>query len=82
MGRRHYVVMTRHHNILVRLRGDVPLRRLDDVPLRCRWMFHLRRAHDVTGMYRETSLRCRHDVFLLGGMATKYFTSSSVKIFK
>ena len=31
------------------------------------WVFHLRRICDVTGTYKETSLRCRHDVLLPGG---------------
>ena len=64
MGRRHYVPMGRHHDIPIRRREDVPLRRLGDVPLRRRWVFHLRRTCDVTGTYRETSLRRCHDVIL------------------
>ena len=48
----------------LRRREDVPLRRLGDVPLRRRWVFHLRRTCDVTGTYRETSLRRRYDVLL------------------
>ena len=48
----------------MRRRGYVPLRRLDDVPLRRRWVFHLRRTCDVTGTYRETQLRRRHNVLL------------------
>ena len=59
MGRRHYVPMGRHH--------DIPIRRREDVPLRRHWVFHLRRTCDVTGTYRETSLRRRHDVLLPGG---------------
>ena len=47
---------------------DVPLRRLSDVPLRRRWVFHLRRTCDVTGTYRETSLRRHYDVLLPGGI--------------
>ena len=66
MGRRHYVPMGRHHDIPIRRREDVPLRRLGDVPLRRRWVFHLRRTCDVTGTYRETSLRRRYDVLLPG----------------
>ena len=50
----------------LRRREDVPLRRLGDVPLRRRWVFHLRRTCDVTGMYRETSLRRHYDVLLQG----------------
>ena len=67
MGRRHYVPMRRHHDIPIRRREDVPLRRLGDVPLRRHWVFHLRCTCDVTGTYRETSLRRRHDVLLPGG---------------
>ena len=51
----------------LRRREDVTLRRLSDVPLRRRWVFHLRRTCDVTGTYRETSLRRRYDVLLPGG---------------
>ena len=67
MGRHHYVPMGRHHDIPIRRREDVPLRRLGDVPLRRHWVFHLRRTCDVTGTYRETSLRRRYDVLLSGG---------------
>ena len=67
MGRHCYVLLRRHHNVPIRRRGDVPLRRLGDVPPRCRWVFHLRRACDVAGRYREASLRHRHDVLLPGG---------------
>ena len=67
MGRRHYVPMRRHHDIPIRRPEDVPLRRLGDVLLRRRWVFHLRRTCDVTGTYRETSLRRHHDVLLPGG---------------
>ena len=59
MGRRHYVPMRRHR--------DIPIRPREDVPLRRRWVFHLRRTYDVTGTYRETSLRRRHDALLPGG---------------
>ena len=48
---------------------DVLLRRLGDVPTRRRWVFHLGRTCDVTGTYRETSLRRRHDVLLLGRLS-------------
>ena len=67
MRRRHDLPMRRHHDIPIRRREDVPLRRPGDVPLRHHWMFHLRRSCDVTGKYRETSLRRRHDVLLPGG---------------
>ena len=67
MGRRHYIPMRRHHDIPIRRREDVPLRRLGDVPLRRCWVFDLRRICDVTGTYRETSLRRRHNVLLPGG---------------
>ena len=59
--------MGRRHDIPIRRREDVPLRRLGDVQLRRCWVFHLRRTCDVTGTYRETSLRRSHDVLLLGG---------------
>ena len=67
MGRRHYVPMRRHHDIPIRRHEDVSLRRLGDVLLRRRWVFHLRRTCGVTGTYRKTSLRRRHDVLLTGG---------------
>ena len=67
MGRHCYVLLRCHHNVPIRPRGDVPLRRLGDVPPRRRWVFHLRRACDVAGRYREASLRHRHDVLLPGG---------------
>ena len=67
MGRRHYVPMGRHHDIPIRRREDVPLRRLGDVPLRRRWVFHLRWTCNVSGTYRETSLRRHYDVLLPGG---------------
>ena len=60
MKRRHYVLIRRQHNI--------PTRRSEDVPLRRGWVFHLRSTCDVTGTYRETSLRRRHDVLLQGGL--------------
>ena len=50
-----------------RVYRDAPLRRFGDVPLRRRWVFHLGRSWDVTGTYRETSLRRRHDVLMPGG---------------
>ena len=50
-----------------RRRENVPLSRLGDVPLRRHWMFHLRPTCDVTGTYREISLRRRYDVLLPGG---------------
>ena len=71
IGGRHYVPMGRHHDIPIRRREDVPLRRLGDVPLRRHWVFHLRRTCDVTGTYRETSLRRRYDVLLPGGLFAK-----------
>ena len=80
MGRRHYVPMRRHHDIPIRRREDVPLRRLGDVPLRRRWVFHLRRTYNVAGTYRETSLRRRHHVLLLGalkGSTSRFFNFSA-----
>ena len=67
MGRRCYVILRRRYDVPIRLRGDAPLRRLRDVPSRRRWVFHLRRTCDVTGTYRETLLRRRHDVLMPGG---------------
>ena len=80
MGRRHYVPMRRHHDIPIRRHEDVPLRRLGDVPLRRRWVFHLRRTYNVAGTYRETSLRRRHHVLLLGalkGSTSRFFNFSA-----
>ena len=68
MGRRCYVLLRRRYDVPIRRRGDAPLRRLGDVPSRRRWVFHLRRTCDVTGTYRETSLRRRHDVLMPGGV--------------
>ena len=67
MRRRHYVPLRRGHDIPIRRREDVPLRSLDEVPLRGKWVFHLRRTCDVTGTYKDTSLRRHHDVLLLVG---------------
>ena len=67
MGRRCYVLLRRRYDVPIRRRRDAPLRRLGDVPSRRRWVFHLRRTCDVAGTYRETSLRCRHDVLMPGG---------------
>ena len=39
-------------------------------------MFHLRRTCDVTGAYRETSLKRRHDVLLPGGIFLKILQNS------
>ena len=68
MGRRCYVLLRRRYDVPIRRRGDAPLRRLGNVPSRRRWVFHLRRTCDVTGTYRETSLRRRHDVLMPGGV--------------
>ena len=67
VGRRCYVLLRRRYDIPIRRRGDAPLRRLGDVPSRRRWVFHLRRTCDVTGTYRETLLRRRHEVLMPGG---------------
>ena len=72
MGRRHYVPLRRRHDIPIRRREDVPLKRLGDVPLRRRWVFPLRRTRDVAEMYKETSLRRRHDVLLPGGITSDW----------
>ena len=68
MGLHCYVFLRRCQDVPIRRSGDVPLRRLGDVPLRRRWVFHLRPTYDVTGTYRETSLRRCRDVLLPGGM--------------
>ena len=67
MGRRCYIFLKRRRDVPIRCRGDVPLRRLGDVPRRRRWVFHLRRNSNVTGTYRETSLRRRYDVLFRVG---------------
>ena len=67
MGRRCYVFLRRPYDVPIRRRRDAPLRRLGHVLLRRRWVFPLRRTCDVTGTYRETSLRRRHDVLRPGG---------------
>ena len=85
MGRRCYVFLRRRHDILIRCRGDVPLRRLGDIPPRRRWVFHLGRTCEVTGTYRETSLRRLYDVLLQSGPeycnAMKKFCGLSCEIF-
>ena len=78
MRRRHNIPLRNRHNILIRRRGDVPLRRLGNVPLRQCWVFHLRRTYDVTGMYREKSLRLLHDVLLLAGEIVSFSLFSHV----
>ena len=65
MGRRCYVLLSCRHEVPIRRRGDVRLRRLGHVPPIRRWVFHLRCTCDVPRMSRETSLRRRHDVLLL-----------------
>ena len=67
MGRRCYVLLRRRYDVPIRRLGDPPLRRLGDIPSRRRWVFHLRCTCDVTGTYRETSLRRRHDLLMPGG---------------
>ena len=74
MGGRCYVLLKRRHDVAIRCRGDVPLRRLGDVLWRLRWVFYLRRNHDVAGTYRETLLRRRYDVLLLGGGMSGFLT--------
>ena len=54
--------LRRHYNCPIRRHGDIPLRRIGDVPSRRCWVFHLGRTCDVTGTYRETSLR-RYQTF-------------------
>ena len=65
------IYMRRRHDVPIRRHEGVPLRRLGDFPLRRCWVFHLRCTWDVAGTYRETSLRRRHDVLLLGGSVMK-----------
>ena len=67
VGRRCYVHLSRRYDVPIRRRRDAPLRRLGGVLSRRRWVFHLRRTCDVTGMYRETSLRRRHNVLMSAG---------------
>ena len=67
MGRLFYVLLRRHYDVPIRCRGDVPLTRLGDVPSRRRWVLHLGHTCDVTGTYRETSLRRRQEVLMPGG---------------
>ena len=67
MGRCCYLILRRRYDVPIRRRGDAPLRRLSDVPSRRCWVFHLRRTCDVTGTYRETSLRRRQNVLMPGG---------------
>ena len=67
MGRHYCVLLRRRYDIPIRRRGDVPLRSLGGVSLRHHWVFHLRRACDVAGTYREASLQPRYAVLLLAG---------------
>ena len=69
MGRRCYVILRRPYDVPIRRCRGAPLRRLGDVPSRRRWVFHFRRNCDVTGTYRETSLRRLHDVLMPGGLS-------------
>ena len=66
MRRRCYVLLTRYHNVSIRRHGNVRLRPLGSVLPRRRWVFHLRHTSDVTGRQKETLLRRRNDVLLLG----------------
>ena len=68
MGRHCYDLLKRRYDIPIRRHRDAPLRRLGDVPPRRHWVFHLRRTCGVTGTYRETPLRRRHDVIMPGGI--------------
>ena len=71
MGRSCYVLLRHCHDVLIKCRGDVPLRRR-------RWVFHLRRNCDVAGTYRETSLPRCYDVLLPGGSVHYTFLKSYV----
>ena len=68
IGCRCYVLLRRRYNVPIRRGGDVSLRRLGGVPSRRCWVFHVRRTCDISGTYRETSLRRCHDVLMSGGM--------------
>ena len=57
MGRHHNVPLGGCHNILIRRRGDAPLRHLGDVPVRRSWNFHLTRRSDVQRVVVTTSPR-------------------------
>ena len=76
-----YALLRCRHDVQIRCRGDVPPRCLNNIPSRRRWVFHLRHTWDVAGTYREMSLRCCHDVLLLGGNRTnlKYCQKKSLK---
>ena len=67
MERCCYVRFRRRYDVPIRGRRDAPRRGLGHVPSRRRWVFHLRRTCDIAVTYRETSLRCRHDVLMPGG---------------
>ena len=72
MRHRCYVLLRRRYDVPIGRCGDVPVRRLGDVPPTRRWVLHLRSTCDVTGTYRETFLRRRHDVLLPGGYLPKF----------
>ena len=72
------VLLRRHHDVPIGCRGDVPLRRLDGFPQKRCWVYHLRRNCDVAGTYKETSLRRRYDVLLLGGASLSEYASKSI----
>ena len=74
MGRSCYVLLRHCHDVLIKCRGDVPLRRR-------RWVFHLRRNCDVAGTYREMSLRRRYDVLFPGGLCTGHPTKEATDLF-
>ena len=67
-----YVLLRRCYDNPIRRRREAPLRRLGDVKSIRRWVFHLRRTCDVTGTYREKSLRRLHDVLMLGWYAVVF----------
>ena len=68
MGRLCYDLLRRRYDVPKTRGGDVPLRRLSDVPSRRRLVFHLGRTCNVTGTYRQKSLRRRHNVLMLDGI--------------
>ena len=78
MGLQLNVNLRSRRDILTRRHRDVPLRRLGDVPLRRRWVFHLRHTCGISGTYRETLFRCRHDFLFLGGEVTLNLSSNLI----
>ena len=76
IGHHCCIFLTSRFNVPVGHRGDVPLRRLGDVPSRRRWVFHLVPICSITGTYRDTSLRRRHDVLMPVGLILRNIMES------